>query len=80
MTGKELMACQEADILTCNMGSLINLPEVRVPADLPLPQRTEQYLDQVHNPYLFRVNKLIVKVSFNGTRDLPSKLTHLMTQ
>lgn len=78
MTGKELIACQQADILTCNADNLVDLRQVHITADLPLPQRTEQYLEQLRNPYLFRVNKLIVKVSYGGNRDLPSKLTHLM--
>ena len=80
MTGSELLNCRRADILTCDGDSLVNLKEVSICADLPLPQRAEQYLQQVHNPYLFRVDELIVKVSFSGNRDLSSSLAGLITQ
>ena len=80
MTGKELMNCRQADILTCDAANLVDLKEVNICADLPLPNRAEQYLQQVRNPYLFRVDKLIVKVSFSGNRDLSSSLTGLMAQ
>ena len=78
MTGEGLMNCRQADILTCDAENLVDLKEVSICADLPLPQRAEQYLQQVRNPYLFRVDKLIVKVSFSGNRDLSSSLAGLM--
>ena len=80
MTGKELLICRQADILTCNGADLADLRQVEIAADLPLPQRAEHYLEQVGNPYLFRVDKLIVKVSFGGNQDLSSKLAGLMAQ
>lgn len=80
MTGAELIHCRQADILTCDADSLADIREVRIPTDLPLPQRTLQYLEQIHNPYLFRVEKLTVKVSFGGNQDLSSMLSGLMTQ
>ena len=80
MTGNELMNCRQTDILTCETEGLVDLQQVRIQTTLPLPQRAEQYLDQVHNPYLFRVDKLIVKVSFGGNQDLATKLAGLMAQ
>ena len=80
MTGKKLLNCCQADILTCDGDNLVDLKDVSIRRDLPLPQRAEQYLQQVENPYLFRVDKLIVKVSFTGNRDLSSKLSDLMAQ
>ena len=80
MTGEELQLCRQADILTCEATNLVDLKGVSIFADLPLPQRAEQYLEQVGNPYLFRIDKLIVKVSFSGNQDLSSKLVGLMAQ
>ena len=80
MTKKELLLYCQAEISTCDAGNLVDLKKVRVTSDLPLPQRAEQYLEQVGNPYLFRVDKLIVKVSFSGDQDLSAKLAGLMTQ
>ena len=80
MTGYELINCRQADILTCDADSLIDLKDVSICADLPLPQRTEQYLEQIQNPYLFRVDRLIVKASFTGDRNLSSVLADLFAQ
>ena len=75
-----VLSRQRADILTCDTECLADLKKVNICTDLPLPQRTEQYLEQAHNPHLFRVDKLIVNVSFSGNQDLSSKLAGLLAQ
>lgn len=80
MTRDELMYCGCADITDCNANNLVDLKRVEIASDLPVPMRMEHYMNQVQNPYLFRVDKLIVKVSFSGKRDLSSVLAGLMAQ
>ena len=80
MDGNELMCCRQVDILTCNPENLVDLRFVDIAGSLPLPLRMEHYLDQVHNPYLFRVDKLIVKVTFSGKQELSSVITKLISQ
>ena len=79
MTEEQLLCCRQADILNCDSDCLANLKEVCISSGLPVLLRTGQFLEQVKNPYLFKVDTLIVKVSFSGNRDLTSKLTDLMT-
>lgn len=80
MTMDELMNCRLADIQLCDETGLQDLKLVKIAADHPLPHRMGQYLDQIGNPYLFRIDDLIVKVSFSGNQDLSSKLAGLLTQ
>lgn len=80
MTREELMYCDCADVTTCNAENLVDLKRVDIAADLPVPMRVENYMNQIQNPYLFRVDKLIVKVSFSGKRDLSSVLAGLIAQ
>ena len=80
MTMEQLLRCHQADIYDCAADNLTDLKQVDISPHLPTPMRMEQYLEQVGNPYLFRVDKLIVKVSFGGNQDLSSKLHGLMTQ
>ena len=80
MSGKQLPCCRQVDILTCEAEDLVDLKEVRVTSDLPLSQRAEQFLEQVGNPYLFRVDNLIVRVSFSGNQALASKLAKIFAQ
>lgn len=78
MTMEQLLRCRQADIYDCEADNLTDLKQVDIPPYLPAPVRIEQYLEQVGNPYLFRVDKLIVKVSFTGEKDLSSTLTTLL--
>ena len=80
MTSEELRYCSCADIMECPPDSLADLKYVDVAAGLPVPLRMEHYMHQIKNPYLFRVDKLIVKVTFSGKRDLASVLAGLMAQ
>ena len=80
MTKDELSICRHADILSCNPENLVDLNRVEIAVDLPISNRMKYYMDQVQNPYLFRLDDLIVKVTFAGKRDLSSILAGLMTQ
>lgn len=78
MTRDELMQCSCADILLCNPENLANLKNIRIPDTLPVTMRFESFLEQVHNPYQFRIDDLIVRVSFSGTKDFSSALAGLI--
>ena len=80
MTLDELMNYRGADILTCRPEELADLKQIRFSPSLPISQRMAQYLAQVHNPYLVRVDKLMVKVSFGAQRDLTGILASLMAE
>ena len=78
MTMEQLLRCRQADIYDCDANNLTDLKQVDISPYLPTPVRMEQYMKQVGNPYLFRVDKLIVKVSFSGEKDLSATLTTLL--
>lgn len=78
MTGEELMNCCCADILSCDPDRLVDLKQVKIPKDMPIHSRMEHYMDQIKNPYLFRVDNMIVKITFSGNKDLTSALAGLM--
>ena len=80
MNRQELFKCYSADILDCDPNKLVDLNTVEIASCLPVPQRMEHYLEQIRNPYLFRLDQLTVKISFNGKRDLSSVLASLMAQ
>lgn len=80
MTREELMHCGCADIMDCSPELLVDLKQIEVTSGLPVTVRMEHYLEQIQNPYLFRIDKLIVKASFSGTRELSKVLADLMAQ
>ena len=59
-----LECCRCADLMTCDPGGLVDLQDVRIDTSLPVPKRLERFVHQVGNPYLFKVDDVIVKASF----------------
>ena len=55
MNRQPLEQCARTDINACNPRDLVDLKDVTIDESLPVPERIGQFLDQVHNPYLFAV-------------------------
>ena len=69
-----------ADLMTCDPGVLADLRDVQIDTARPVRERMVSYLGQVGNPYLFKVDGLIVRVVFSpgSGRSLMNALTALM--
>ena len=70
-----------ADLMTCDPGVLADLRDVQIDTARPVRERMVSYLGQVGNPYLFKVDGLIVRAVFSqGTgRSLMDALTAMMS-
>ena len=70
-----------ADLMTCDPGVLADLRDVQIDTARPVRERMVSYLEQVGNPYLFKVEGLIVRVVFSpgSGRSLIDTLTALMS-
>lgn len=55
---------RKTDIMSCDPNMLVDLREVQIDTALPVHKRMEQFLRQVGNPYLFRVDGIVVKASY----------------
>ena len=55
---------RNSDIMSCDPNMLVDLREVQIDTALPVQKRMEQFLLQVGNPYLFRVDGIVVKASY----------------
>ena len=53
-----------ADLMTCDPGVLADLRDVQIDTARPVRERMVSYLRQVGNPYLFKVDGLVVKASY----------------
>lgn len=49
---------------------LVDIKDVEVRMDLPPKERLKHTLDQVKNPYFFKVGKYIVKSTFSEDSDI----------
>lgn len=78
MSRQDLNQCAQADINACDPKDLVDLKDVTIDASLPVPERIDRFLAQVRNPYLFKVDGLVVKVNYGGSKNLSSSLSSLM--
>ena len=69
-----------ADLMTCDPGKLVDLRDVRIDTALPVRERMKGFVQQVGNPYLFKVDGLIVKTTYlrRANRSLSDALPGLL--
>ena len=58
---------RDTDVRTVDPDALVDIRDVTVNTSLPKEERLLDYLEQIKNPYCFRVGKAVVKVSFANT-------------
>ena len=70
---EELEAMSTIRISEVDCGSLPDLLDIEIVGNTP-EQRLSNYLGQVHNPYCFKVNGTLVKISYSGEKSVENKL------
>ncbi len=74
----DLKALRNADISARNIDELVDLRNVDIKRNLPLGQRADDFIEQVGNPYLFRVDDIVVKVEFGDGKEFSEILTNVI--
>lgn len=47
--------------------SLVDIRDVKIDRSLPMEERVKSYVEQVKNPYMFKVGNTVVRVSYADT-------------
>lgn len=70
---------EENNQTTADMSGLVDIRDVKVDRSLPVEDRIRSYVEQVKDPYCFRVGDVKVRVSFasNG-RTLNDSFTDML--
>ena len=58
---------KNVDVRTVDPESLVDIAAIHLENEMPRKERIRSFLDQVKNPYCYRVGKVVVKVSFADT-------------
>ena len=74
----ELNRCREIDIMSCDISDLVDLQDISIDATKSVRDRIDSFLEQVRNPYLFKVDDVIVKVKFGKEKSLSDALTSVL--
>ena len=71
----DLMNLKAAAIADCSKDSLVDLHDVKIDAEKSVPEKMNDYFEQIKNPYLFKVGDVRVKLSFGGDRSFTDALS-----
>lgn len=69
---------RNADISACDAAQAVDLRNISVSRKKPAGERTDDFIRQVGNPYLFRVGSTVVKVEFGNGKDFSQMLADIM--
>ena len=61
------------------LDSLVDLRDVKIDRSLSGEERKKSYVEQIRNPYLFKVGGVVVRLSYTDTqKTLNDAFTHLI--
>lgn len=63
---KALDAMKNVDIRTVDKSTLVDLNSVQIDDTRPIPERIYSFLEQIGNPYCFRIGDVAVKVNYRS--------------
>ena len=64
LLAEKLRELSEVDIRTVDTKELVDIENVRIREDLPIPERIQDYVKQIKNPYCFKCGKFTVRAQF----------------
>ena len=70
----ELNCMRNMDIEACDPDQLVDLQSVSIDRSLPVPERMSSFVEQVKNPYLFKVDDVAVKLEFSSGKSVEESL------
>ena len=62
-----MSAWEDVDIRTVDKSTLVDLMSVRIDDALPVSDRIASFVEQIKNPYCFRVGNVAVKVKYKDS-------------
>ena len=69
MDGKSLQELKRANIKEVNPDALVDISEIEINTKQSVQKRAEEYVEQVHNPYLVRVGEYVVKIGYSDCKE-----------
>lgn len=80
MTKPDLETLSSLSLQEVNINSLHELTDIIIEADVSIEDRLAMYIEQISNPYCFKVNGTPVKIAFaNHNRVLNEALYNYLT-
>lgn len=65
----ELERYKAQNLCDCDKSTLADLRDITVDKGKSVYERTQSFLAQVHNPYMFKVGDIAIKVSYGSGKE-----------
>lgn len=62
-----LAQMKDVDIRSVDPATLVDVKDIRINTNAPVPERMADYVCKAGNPYAFKVGKILVKLSYSDT-------------
>lgn len=62
----DIESMKSVDIRSVDKSQLMDLNSVYIDESKPIPERIESFLQQIQNPYCFRIGDVAVKVNYKS--------------
>ena len=69
LDGKSLQELKRANTKEVNPDALVDISEIEINTKQSVQKRVEEYVEQVHNPYLVRVGEYVVKIGYSDCKE-----------
>lgn len=78
LTKSQLAKFKKVDVSTCKADPLVDLQKIYIDTTKPVTQRIESFLKQIHNPYVFKVGDIIMKVDYGNGKQFAQAFTDIL--
>ena len=76
---EQLNAMRELNIDSIASEDLIDLENIQIDTTQPREKRVESFFEQIKNPYIFRVDDIVVKVNYGENKQLNTLLGNIFS-
>ena len=74
-----LEQCKAVDVRTVDPSTLKDLADVVIDPELDDQERIESFIEQIGNPYCYKSDGLVIKLSFANECSLEEAMAHYIT-
>lgn len=66
MTAEELTKLRDVDVTNIDRDALVDLQDISIDDKLSVDERIASFIEQIKNPYCFKVDGVVIKVAFSS--------------
>ena len=65
-SGNDISSMKDVDIRSVDKSNLVDLDSIQIDSTKPVQERIQSFLQQIQNPYCFRIGEVAVKVNYRS--------------